>query len=278
MKCVLMLFLKSWIWNLSNGGIIMKFTGITISGIDDDVDIKWLKSLEKEDFSRFVEFGVLLSDDNNKPRYPSLKYLIDLKDANFRRLKFSGHYCGNLCTFLIINEEFFSSHYEVSNFLHGEPIGKLFNRIQLNNVLFSSLINTNNHPVSRLNKFMEKNSSGFKPTVIIQVSNDEIAEWHKYLNNNFQYIFDKSRGTGKQIEEFPLPYTNKYCGYAGGINLDNIEDILSKLKKINKISNNDSCALNRYWIDLESGVRTNDKFDEQKFYDIIKIANKFMEI
>jgi hypothetical protein len=68
------------------------------------------------------------------------------------------------------------------------------------------------------------------------------------------WLYDVSFGEGVSPNSFPTVTTNHpFCGISGGINPETIVEILAK-----KISVAGDC---QFWIDMESGVRTNGKFD-----------------
>lgn len=77
-------------------------------------------------------------------------------------------------------------------------------------------------------------------------------------------LFDASKGTGKSIEDFPQPYHGFFCGYAGGISPDNIDDVIRKIEAMGP----GICT-----IDMESGVRTNNEFDLDKVKKVLKIVD-----
>ena len=74
------------------------------------------------------------------------------------------------------------------------------------------------------------------------------------------------RGIDTPIDVFP---TSRKIGYAGGLNPENIADKLSFLMENVKIG--------RFWIDMESGVRTNDWFDLDKVVRVLEICQPIIE-
>ena len=65
------------------------------------------------------------------------------------------------------------------------------------------------------------------------------------------WLFDKSGGTGIAPDRWPEhPGGKRFVGYAGGINPGNVLDVIGSID-----------ARGEYWIDMESGVRTNNIFD-----------------
>ncbi|MBR0879526.1 hypothetical protein [Bradyrhizobium liaoningense] len=64
------------------------------------------------------------------------------------------------------------------------------------------------------------------------------------------------RSTGSRSLRRPRrdPGGDRLVGYAGGISPENIHGVMSVLEQ----------TTGRYWIDMESGVRTDDRFDIEK--------------
>lgn len=71
------------------------------------------------------------------------------------------------------------------------------------------------------------------------------------------WLYDVSFGTGARPDAWPAPppAEGPFCGYSGGIGPKTVTDILSRIAA-------PQGAL--YWIDMESGVRTDGAFDLAK--------------
>lgn len=71
------------------------------------------------------------------------------------------------------------------------------------------------------------------------------------------WLYDVSFGTGMRPDRWPAPppADGPFCGYSGGIGPDTVGDVLSRIAA-------PTGAL--YWIDMESGVRTDGAFDLAK--------------
>jgi len=71
------------------------------------------------------------------------------------------------------------------------------------------------------------------------------------------WLYDVSFGTGARPDRWPAPppAEGPFCGYSGGIGPDTVTDILDRIAA-------PEGAL--YWIDMESGVRTDGAFDLAK--------------
>lgn len=67
------------------------------------------------------------------------------------------------------------------------------------------------------------------------------------------WLYDVSFGTGARPKNWPaLPVSGPFCGYSGGIGPETVVEILGR------IAAPDGAF---YWIDMESGVRTDGAFD-----------------
>jgi len=71
------------------------------------------------------------------------------------------------------------------------------------------------------------------------------------------WLYDVSFGTGARPDRWPAPppAEGPFCGYSGGIGPDTVTEILARIAAPDG-------AL--YWIDMESGVRTDGAFDLAK--------------
>ena len=66
-------------------------------------------------------------------------------------------------------------------------------------------------------------------------------------------LFDRSGGNGRTPDAWPKHPGDRMVGYAGGISPDTIEDVLSAID-----------ASGPHWLDMESGIRTDDRLDLDK--------------
>jgi hypothetical protein len=70
------------------------------------------------------------------------------------------------------------------------------------------------------------------------------------------WLFDVSFGTGAAPREWPpLSASQPFCGYSGGLGPNNVRGRLASAPVAAGVS---------YWIDMESGVRTEGRFDTAK--------------
>ena len=85
-------------------------------------------------------------------------------------------------------------------------------------------------------------------TPIIQIRDLEFPE-----DKGCAMLFDRSGGRGVANTEWPRHPGDRLVGYAGGISPNNIHDVLNAV---------DSSG--PYWLDMESGIRTDDLLDLDK--------------
>ncbi len=74
----------------------------------------------------------------------------------------------------------------------------------------------------------------------------------------FEYLHDESGGRGTTAEWPTAPCNHFLTGYAGGITPDNVRDRIKTIRA------------NDYWIDMETGVRTDDWLDLDKCAAVCK--------
>ena len=229
----------------------MRLTNITFTGIDAKTDLVALHDIQQQ--YPFVEFGVLTSyhwyENGNRYLDP---YLIN-------RLQYSGlnlslHICGGAA--------YDAAHGYWTN------IDKLtwnnlvlFKRVQLN------IAERKDNP----DVVAESPVLGQK--VIIQQRNaKEVDLFKNTLSHHFQIseafsvLLDASGGRGIDTS-IDILDGNYEVGYAGGINPDNVAEKLSYLMKN---------ANTPFWIDMESGVRTDDWFDVDKVRKVLEICSSVL--
>jgi hypothetical protein len=242
----------------------MKFDFLSITGADDQTDRKFI--FEITNTNPCVEWGILFADGKEgRPRYPSREWLQGLHndfyiDWNF--IAFAAHLCGPMGERAIRDGG--------TSFLDGElfpyPDPKLFGRIQLNVIAdmpdcSNSLLNT---MASRLRDV------GPDPIdIILQIPDEKtlVRCQHTFLNN-VVFLHDASRGRGKVTTDWPEPGVEGYIGYAGGINPENIRAVLDNLCERDDPRH--------FWLDLESGARTDDRLDYRKVEELLKIAHEYI--
>lgn len=227
-------------------------------GIDDKVNIQDIINLSKQ--CSIIEWGVLFHPKLvGTPRYashPWIQNLINKIQENQIQVNLAAHICGEY-VYHLINGNF--------NLIE-KIINKYnFNRIQINPTLANGVqIKDYNYTAQKL-LLVFKN---FKNTEFIMQRNTETEELCQIIEksklSNISFLFDNSCGLGIYNSNDIIPYniTNKY-GFAGGINPENIGEILDIIKS--------SIKSKDIWIDMETGIRTNNSFDINKCTECVKI-------
>ncbi len=226
----------------------MKPSFISFVGIDQSTNFNDLLSFKNSKY----EFGVLHSEGRNgkDPRYPGTSFCKEfLQFTNDNSIDNSLHLCGS----------------SIDGFLNEDKniidLCFLAGRIQLNlninkySTKYSELANI-------ILDLIQKHSFN----IILQMNNSK-REFNKtffskinkftFTNCSLSLLHDSSGGFGRKITEIYPPYKKFITGYAGGINETNI---LSVIKSINDINYDE----NNYYVDMESGVRVDNKFSIEK--------------
>lgn len=228
----------------------MRLTKITITGADDGVDPRALAVLSEK--YPFVEWGLLLSKKRfGEARYPSSRWLLEVpKVLGFDRLSY--HLCGEFSR----------------RVMGGDPtmVPREIKRIQLNGFSEYRLPCLVAAEMCRELEFI------LQCNTIDAI--DNACELRSHYTNVVA-LWDPSCGTGKPFDGFmPTPQINMRCGYAGGINEGNIEKFVREnILAPMGFEPIDSATT---WIDLETGARTDDKFDIAKVERILKLAAPFV--
>lgn len=224
-------------------------TRMTFTGIDRKTDINALCAIQQEHPE--VEFGVLIAKSRQgwEPRYPYFEHIIKLNGAN---LNLACHVCGRLARHIIHTGDFT----QLENYLNGYI--NLFSRIQLN---VSGM-----GPEELPESITFKAPSGIREIIIQQHPDKPMLLDRISLSNvPVSVLFDASGGLGIESEFKPVK-ANYRTGYAGGINPSNVQEKFLQLKN--------SGIDGDFWIDMESGVRTDDWFDIDKVKQVINIIDK----
>jgi hypothetical protein len=203
----------------------MKPEFITFTGVDDDTDPAGLVLLA-DDYP--VEFGLLFSPKRQgiEPRYPKLTTIEWLVEE--LPLRWAAHLCGADARNVV--EEGFSQH---------DALLTLFHRAQINTS------DPNVRPSQIADWAARRNLRA-----ILQCR-DGFPRW-----TAVDALFDASGGRGIAPKGWPLAAWTTFCGYAGGLNPENVADAVANIGAQDHL---------RYWIDMESGVRDErDRFSLEK--------------
>jgi hypothetical protein len=230
----------------------MSLTRVTISGADDLVDPGRLAALAIE--FPFVEWGILFSRKRaGEPRYPSDKWREWLqgvvKDVS---MDLSAHFCGALARETLAGKG-----------LHAELLTGEYGRIQLNGFESETegllRIIEDNPGHEWILQVRDRRSLQEAEGVCVVMSTNDLAD--------VSILWDASGGRGLRsawpsLQGFPVP-----VGLAGGIGPDNIEAVAREAAALPYVA----------WIDMESGVRTNDVFDLDKVKSVLRSAAPFVK-
>lgn len=218
--------------------------GITLSGLDEYGTPGFRDAIERHQFEKH-EVGILYSEKRlGTTRYPEHKLINRL----FELPHVSLHLCGRAVYDLIRKGR-------VSNEL--ESLINIADRVQLN------ISATDWSPKTVAKNLNDVNSA---MAWIIQFGTGdetlkkcvEIAD----LLHNPHFLFDCSGGRG-ELPAFWPSISLPNMGAAGGLNPDNVQQQLKMMYERGYIRKG-------FWVDVESGIRTNDKWDWNK-------ARKFIE-
>lgn len=226
----------------------MSLTRVTITGADDDVAVSDLIDLSREFL--FVEWGVLVSPKRwGTARYPSRLWIHELAVA-WRRadvpVALSLHLCGAFARGWMAGDD---SRIKTDVGAAG------FKRYQINGFTTSCASTMAWTPLG--------------VDAVLQVrAEDELQEAARVAAAmpRASLLFDPSGGRGIEPFRWPTPPFGARMGYAGGINAENVEQVLADIGPVD----------GDFWIDMESGVRTDDRFDLKKVRAVLERAAPFV--
>ena len=210
---------------------------VTFSGID-----QWTKPEDVIAMYRdypFVEFAYLYTDNIKAGnRYPRP---IVMKKFAGSGIPMAMHICGK------VSHDFVKSgDWQPIYDVFGKNMD-MFGRIQIN-------IPKTRH-FSRSIEFPEDKQ------IIIQIHEGTETLFECYRDRpNIQGFQDASGGRGVACSEWMYPET-EFFGYAGGIGPHNVVETVEAIEQI--------CPVD-YWIDMETHIRTNDRFDIDKCREVCR--------
>lgn len=238
----------------------MRLKHITFTGIDAKTDIKALQEIQEQ--YPIAEFGVLTSYHwyENGNRYLDPQIINTLRGE---RLHLALHVCGQAAHDATIGR------WDLIDKLTWSNLG-LFNRVQLN------IANRTDNPdaLSKRAKITEQEviiqQRDCRSMSVYEATVDKFRYKQDRYNRTFSVLLDASGGQGidTPVEVAPA-FSALKVGYAGGINPENVADKLTYLLK--HVETGD------FWIDMESGVRTDDWFDLDKVRRVLAICNEVIK-
>ncbi len=243
----------------------MEINKVTITGADNNSSVEKIIELSRK--YPFVEWGILFSESRvGSDRYPSFEWIKNLIANDTENiLKLSGHICGKYC------KEFLSNGPDFIKNISPEFKTKKFKRFQLN---YNFKTNINDIDLVYFLNRVDHHKKLSDVNFILQYNDSNkhfieevVLKYIKHKDKYFHYLFDSSGGNGI-LKEWQEPLKEVYCGYAGGLNPENI---VLELNRINQLVND-----NTVWVDVESGVRTNNKLDFDKVESFLIECKKYI--
>lgn len=199
---------------------------ITFTGVDAYTSFQGMRELAAQ---YPVEFGVLFSPgrQGRETRYPPPSAILELCQST-GVVPLAAHLCGEDARGVI----------EFGNSTWDGLIEERFARAQINT---AQTVN-----VGAIKEWAD----GLAVRAILQCRS------FFPFDRRVDYPFDQSGGRGNVPKFWPAsPDPSQFCGYAGGLNPDNIAKYVAALAP----------TAGKYWLDMETGVRDeNDRFDLSK--------------
>lgn len=89
-----------------------------------------------------------------------------------------------------------------------------------------------------------------------------LAECDPTTRARVHVLFDESRGTGQPPKQWtePKQFGEVFCGYAGGLGPDNVASVSAQLNQFGR----------PYWVDMETGLRTDNVFQITKARQVLE--------
>lgn len=246
---------------------------VTITGADESIDPYDL--IDIYDSYPFVEWGILMSSSswpNGRNRFPSSEWLRELYNLSAEEDRFyeiggwihvkkfpmSCHLCGSWASSVFSGEW---KHLQAT----GGFIPNMFLRYQLN---------THGTKQKKYNNELMVNAlkaPWFKGRQIIIQMDDA----NNYIFDEIKDqvvsapLFDLSHGAGILPKGWPIKPEGRYCGYAGGLSPENLEEQMELIFE--------SAGRGPVWIDAETHLRTEDEeFDLDKVKDFLEAASQWV--
>lgn len=236
---------------------MMKLKFVTLTGADDKTDPLAMLELSKK--YKYAEWAILFSQSKaGVPRYPSIdwveKALPILSSCNL-----SAHLCGKWV------DDANKGHI---TFLDDEDMFDAFDRVQLN---------MDKDKILKVLKWeTDLWDCAFEKPVILGGAYQKYKihiPTDAFMLHGVNPLFDCSGGNGILAKEWPAPPLHEYdsplfCGYAGGLGPDNIEEELLKIEEV--------VGDAEIWVDMESKIRNRkDEFDLEKCEQVLAIASRW---
>lgn len=237
-------------------------TKVTITGADDSIVPAQLQILSHQ--YPFVEWGILCSASSmDSPRFPSREWLDTLTHfqqslrTTGQAMNLSCHLCGRYVRELLRGYKFPIRE------LTSETWG-IFNRVQLNTHGLPHIFH--GYAFERLGAYYPEKQFIFQydnaNTDLFQC----LIDTHDF---NYAALFDLSHGAGVLPSQWPDLLSGVPCGYAGGLSPENLKAQIERIEQ--------KAGDVEIWIDAETHVRTNERFDLDKVRAFLEIAKPYVK-
>ena len=216
---------------------------ITFTGIDDRTDLYFANALAKK---YPIEWGILVSGTNNDARFPSDQGIADM----LRRLngKKAVHFCGKSARRIHTFLQTIDAGWTPKTSAYPIEFDEMFQQ--------AARIQMNGQEPFEGYEYLADNY-GLK--VIFQA---RFAVWRKECK--FHQLYDPSGGRGQLPSEVPEKSIDGIVGYAGGMGPETVVDYLKMITAQN--------GEHKFWIDMESRVRTDGWFDLAKVEQVCELV------
>jgi hypothetical protein len=237
----------------------MKLKFVTLTGADDCTNASKMAGLSKK--YKFAEWAILFSQSKaGVSRYPSLDW-VDKSLPILSGCNLSAHLCGKWVDDAIKGRV---------TFLDDDAISDAFGRLQFN-MAKDRLLNILKHET----KFWD---CAFDRPIIL---GGPYQKYKIYIPTDVfalhgaNPLLDCSGGRGILPQHWPTISVGEdgkpiFCGYAGGLGPDNIEEELLRIE--------DAVGDAEIWVDMESKLRNDkDEFDLEKCEQVLSIASRWVD-
>lgn len=228
----------------------MKLRYCSLTGADDAVKTADLSALAA-DFP-FVEMAILLMPERmGQPRFPTARWISDFA-TQYKGAHRAMHLCGD----------------GLFGFLAGDAgildLMRGFRRIQLNLTFADAGIKIDPQQLAD----QARRHGAFEFIVQYGPQHSHVLPYFDNVPNH-ALLFDDSAGRGIAPDHWPAPVPGHFCGYAGGLNPENLDRHLDLIAQ--------AAGDDITWIDMETGIRTDDKFDLAKCRRVLEISSEYAE-
>ena len=240
----------------------MRLKHITFTGIDARTDLQELQAIQQ--LYPIAEFGVLTSyhwyENGNRYLDPAL-----VKNLRGQGLNLALHICGSAAHDAAIGKW---ENLDETIFSASSPVGiELFKRVQLN------LSGRKDNPdYCRIPLIIGQELIIQQPAELeLPLFENTLKKWKEGAfphRDTISALLDSSGGRGIDTPLKVWPTSGK-IGYAGGFNPENVEEKLSFLMS--------HITQGTFWIDMESGVRTDDWLDLEKVRQVLEICQTIIK-